>query len=99
MAGFAQHHGKSWEAELHSRLISLTPAPLQSEEQLWRNIKMHELVLNEPTGIYHGRLWQLSACCVNLPLEQWTGEVQGDLHVGRGMQCWRWRGGNEQAPA
>lgn len=49
-------------------------------------------------GYTHGRPWQLGACCVNLPLEQWTGEMQGEVRVGRGVRCWRWRGGNEQAP-
>lgn len=58
--------------------VSWTPAPLQSEGRLQRSIKMHELVLTEPAGIGHGRLWQLGACCVHLPLEQRTGEMQGD---------------------
>lgn len=35
-------------------------------------------------GYTHGRPWQLGACCVNLPLEQWTGEMQGEVRVGKG---------------
>lgn len=78
---------------------SFTPAPLQRGERLRRSTKMHELVFIEPAGICRRWLWQLGACCVNLPTEQRTGEMQGEERVGRGVRCWRWRGGNERAPA
>lgn len=94
MAGFAQHRGKGWEAErwAYGRASS-SPTPLQNEEWLWHSNNLHELLLNKPAWMHCGRLWQRGARCADVPLEQQTGEIAGEVvHV----WGWRWR---ELAPA